>query len=68
MGKSLKLQIANKVREILEAKGLRQQELADRTGFTKSYISLVLAAKINITVETIEALEKALGEKIINIK
>lgn len=68
MAKSLKLQIANKVREILEEKGLRQQELADRTGFTKSYISLVLAAKINITVDTIEALEKALGEKIIIIK
>lgn len=68
MAQSLKIQIANKVREILEKKGLRQQDLVDRTGFTKSYISLVLSAKINVTVETIEALEKALGEKIVNIK
>jgi len=67
MAKSLKIQIGERIRQILEERDLKQQVLVDRTGLSKSYISLVLSGQINVTVDTIEIFEKALGAKIVDI-
>ena len=59
--------IAARIRTILDKKGIKQQELADLSGFSKSYISLIMSGSINVTVETIEILERALKEPIIEV-
>jgi len=66
--KSQKELIADRIREILAKKGLKQQYLADITGMSKAYISHILSGDVNLTLESIEALERALKEKIIEVK
>ncbi len=67
MTKPLKNQVADRIRGILEEKGLKQQDLVRASGFSKSYISLVLSAQKNLTLETLEILEKALKTPILHI-
>ena len=67
MAKSLQIQVAERVRFLLTEKGWNQNRLAEASGFHKGYISLVLAAKKNMTLESIETLEKALGSPIVRI-
>lgn len=67
MEKPLKTQIASRIRAILEEKGWRQQDLVRASGLTKAYISLILSGSMNLTLETIETLEKALKEPIIKM-
>lgn len=66
--KSQKEQIADRIREILAKRGLKQQYLADTTGMSKAYISHILSGEVNLTLETIEALETVLKDKIIEVK
>ena len=65
--KNHRIHIADRIKAVLTQKGWRQQQLADATGFSKSYISLVLSGAINVTIDTIEIMEKALKEHIITI-
>ena len=67
MKKSLQIQIGERIKAILEEKGLKQQELADSAGMTKSYLSRIIHGTENITVQTIENLEKALKTRILKI-
>jgi transcriptional regulator with XRE-family HTH domain len=67
MAKSLKIQIGERILEILAEKGLKQQDLADMAGSTKSYISQIIHGTVNVTVETIEVLEKALKAPIVTV-
>lgn len=67
MEKNLRSQIADRIRNILEEKGLKQQELADSAGMTKSYLSRIMHGTINPTLETIEVLEKALKSPILKV-
>ena len=67
MAKTLQIQIGERIKVILKEKGLKQQELADSAGMTKSYLSRVIHGTENITVKTIETLEKALKDKVINV-
>lgn len=67
MKKTLQIQIGERIKAILEEKGLKQQELADSAGMTKSYLSRVIHGTENITVKTIESLEKALKSPIIRV-
>ncbi len=67
MKKPLQIQIGERVRAILEEKGLKQQELADSAGMTKSYLSRIIHGTENITVKTIETLEKALKAPILKV-
>lgn len=67
MAKPLKIQVADRIIAILKEKGWKQADLARESGFHKGYISLVLSAQKNLTLETIEILEKALGSKIVKI-
>ena len=68
MAETLQLQIAERIREILDKKGWKQQYLADKSGLTKAYISRIMSGSLNLTLDTIETLERALNEKIIKIK
>ncbi len=67
MKKALKLQVAERIREILLKKGWKQQNLADEADMTKSYLSQIMHGTVNPTLETIEILEKALKEPILQI-
>ena len=65
MKKPLQKQVAERISAVLDEKGLKQQDLADSTGMTKSYISQILHGTVNLTLETIEAIEKALKAPIV---
>jgi transcriptional regulator with XRE-family HTH domain len=68
MVKSLQLQIAKRIREILDKKGWKQQRLADESGLTKAYVSKIMSGSLNLTLDTVKTLERALKEKIIEVK
>jgi len=61
----LKTEVGQKVRLILQEKGMTQQALADLTGMTKSYISEIISGRHNLTLDTIEKLEYALKTRLI---
>jgi transcriptional regulator with XRE-family HTH domain len=65
MKKPLQKQVAERISAVLEEKGLKQQDLADSTGMTKSYVSQILHGTVNLTLETIELIEKALKAPIV---
>ncbi len=67
MKKPLKNQVADRIRAILAEKGWKQADLARESGFPKGYISLVLSAQKNLTLETIEILQSALKTPILHI-
>ena len=67
MAKPLQRQVGDRIAQILREKGLRQQDLVKSTGLSKSYISLILHGNVNLTLETIETLEKALKTHIIRL-
>ncbi len=49
------------VRTVRRAKGISQEDLADRAGLHRTYVSSVERGERNVTLETIEKLSKALG-------
>lgn len=53
--------LAENLRALRQAAGLSQEELADRAGLHRTYISSVERAQRNITLENIFAIAKALG-------
>ena len=61
------LKIVDRIHEILKEKGLTQQELALRLGKKESEISRWMRGTHNFTIETLTAIEDALGERIIAV-
>lgn len=59
--------VALNILEILENKEMSQAALADKVGVTAQQISKWLRGKSNMTLETIEKLENALGYQLIEI-
>ncbi len=59
--------IANRIYEILEAKGMSQKELAQRLGKTETEVSRWLSGTHNLTLSTICKISAALGEDIVTI-
>lgn len=59
--------IANRIYEILEAKGMSQKELAQRLGKTETEVSRWLSGTHNLTLSTICKISTALGEDIVTI-
>ncbi len=51
------------IRDEMEAQGIKQAELAKESGFNKSFISLLLNGKRNITSSFALTLEKVLAVK-----
>jgi transcriptional regulator with XRE-family HTH domain len=62
---SLRMQVAARIREVLEEKGWTQQDLANESGLTKAYVSLLINGKLNLTLDTVDTLQKALGTQIL---
>ncbi|HWF45208.1 MAG TPA: helix-turn-helix transcriptional regulator [Candidatus Kapabacteria bacterium] len=65
MKKPLQKQVAERIKDVLQEKGLRQQDLADQTGMSKSYISQILHGTVNLTLETVEEIQRALNAPIV---
>jgi transcriptional regulator with XRE-family HTH domain len=53
-------QITKKISEVRTAKGIVQEDIVDRTGFTQKQVWKILNGKINPTISTIEAVAKAM--------
>ncbi len=68
MLKTLKVRVADRIRQILLEKGIKQKDLPESTGYSESYISLIMSGNINLTIESIDALEKALKSPIVTIE
>jgi transcriptional regulator with XRE-family HTH domain len=62
---TLRERVANEIRTILKEKQWTQQDLANASGYGKSYISEILAGKINLTLDTVGILEDALKTPIL---
>ena len=67
MKRTLREQIAERIAIILQERGMRQQDLADATGMSKSYISQIMHGTVNLTLESIELLESVLKTPIIQV-
>ena len=65
MKKPLQQQVAERIADVLKEKGMRQQDLADQTGMTKSYVSQIVHGTVNLTLETIELIERAVKAPIV---
>ena len=59
--------IVDRIHEILQAKGLRQKDLAALMGKKESEISKWMRGTHNFTIETISQIEKSLGAPILQI-
>ncbi|WP_448529901.1 helix-turn-helix transcriptional regulator [Raineya sp.] len=60
-------QIAFRILELLDQKGISQKELAERMGVSPQQISKIVKGNENLTLETIVKLEKCLGAKLIEV-
>lgn len=56
-----KLLLAQNLKELRTSAGLSQEELADRAGLHRTYVSSIEGGKRNVTLENIFALAEALG-------
>jgi transcriptional regulator with XRE-family HTH domain len=59
--------IANRIYEILEAKGMTQKDLAKRLGKTETEVSRWLSGTHNLTLSTICKISAALEEEIVTV-
>ena len=59
--------IANRIYEILEAKGMTQKDLAKRLGKTETEVSRWLSGTHNLTLSTICKISAALDEEIVSV-
>jgi transcriptional regulator with XRE-family HTH domain len=59
------LEISDYISELLEAKGLSQKDLAEKTGKNQSEISKWISGLHNLTLKSIIKMELAIGEEII---
>ena len=59
--------IANRIYEILEAKGMTQKDLAMRLGKTETEVSRWLSGTHNLTLSTICKISAALEEEIVTV-
>ena len=63
----LSFKIVDRIHEILKEKGLKQKDLAMRLGKKESEISRWMRGTHNFTIDTLIAIEDALGEPIIAV-
>lgn len=59
--------IANRIYEILEAKGMTQKDLARQLGKTETEVSRWLSGTHNLTLATICKVSAALGEDVVTV-
>jgi transcriptional regulator with XRE-family HTH domain len=59
--RQIRLRLADNVLQLRRTRGYTQQMLAERSGLSKSYVSNVEQATVNISLANIEALADGLG-------
>lgn len=57
--------IATKLKYLQEKKGWSRKDLTEKLGRGESYISRLLKGDMNLTLETLEDLERTLGEPLL---
>ena len=67
MQMELSVAIANRIYEILEAKGMSQKDFANLMGKTETEVSRWLSGTHNLTLATISKITTTLGEQIIKV-
>lgn len=60
---NIKIEFGIKIKELRKEKGFSQDELAERSGLNRPYISGIEQGKRNVSLEVIEKLAKALELK-----
>ena len=63
----LSFQIVDRIHEILQAKGLRQKDLAQLLGKKEAEISKWMRGTHNFTIDTLVSIEHALGAPILQV-
>lgn len=58
---TLRRQLADRLRQLREARGWSQDELGEASGMHRTYISLIERARCNVGVDTVDRLAEALG-------
>lgn len=64
---SMSFAIVDRIHEILTTKGWKQKDLADKLGKSEAEISKWMRGTHNFTIDTIVAIEAALGESILKV-
>ena len=64
---ALSFRIVDRIHEILEEKGLKQKDLAQRLGKSEAEISKWMRGTHNFTIDTLVSIEDALGAPIVQI-
>lgn len=64
---ALSFRIVDRIHEILEEKGLKQKDLAQRLGKSEAEISKWMRGTHNFTIDTLVSIENALGSPIIQV-
>ena len=67
MQMEMSVAIANRIYEILDAKGMTQKDLARRLGKTETEVSRWLSGTHNLTLATICKISTALGEDVVKV-
>ena len=65
---NLSFLIVDRIHNILEAKGLKQKDLANMLGKNESEISKWMRGTHNFTIDTISSIEEALGIPILQVE
>ncbi len=65
---NLSFLIVDRIHNILEAKGLKQKDLANMLGKNESEISKWMRGTHNFTIDTISSIEEALGMPILQVE
>lgn len=61
MAREILVRFGKRIRELREAKGLSQEQLAEMAGVHRTYIGMIERAEKNVTLLSIEKLSRALG-------
>jgi transcriptional regulator with XRE-family HTH domain len=61
----MSIDVATQIMDILEEKGMRQKDLAERLGKTEAEVSKWMSGLHNFTFKTVAKIQAELGEKII---
>ncbi|MBQ6189419.1 MAG: helix-turn-helix transcriptional regulator [Bacteroidaceae bacterium] len=64
---ALSFRIIDRIHEVLEEKGLKQKDLAQRLGKSEAEISKWMRGTHNFTIDTISAIEQALQAPIVEV-
>ena len=64
---ALSFRIVDRIHEILETKGLKQKDLAERLGKSEAEISKWMRGTHNFTIDTLVSIENALDAPIIEV-